>query len=116
MRALDDRIIYKLNTSVPTQSFAGQISAEDRCKQLYEEVGRPFLGLSVHLPNCFLLQMNAAYRARPVAIQHCIDETSEKVRELKAQRDIGNGDNPAINKALRKEQTKVNSTYFSQPR
>lgn len=50
MRALDDKIIYKLNTSVPTQSFAGQISAEDRCKELYEEVGWPFLGLSIHLP------------------------------------------------------------------
>lgn len=44
MRALDDRIIYKLNTSVPTQSFAGQISAEDRCKQLYEEVSCPIRG------------------------------------------------------------------------
>lgn len=54
MRALDDKIIYKLNTSVPTQSFAGQISAEDRCKELYEEVGWPFLGLSVHLPTCTL--------------------------------------------------------------
>lgn len=48
MRALDDKIIYKLNTTVPTQSFAGQISAEDRCKELYEEVGWPFLGLSGH--------------------------------------------------------------------
>lgn len=45
MRALDDRIIYKLNTSVPTQSFAGQVSAEERCKQLYQEVGRPIHGL-----------------------------------------------------------------------
>lgn len=58
--------------------------------------------------------MNAAYRARPVAIQHCIDETSEKVRELKARRDGGDGGDPAINKALRKEQTKVKSgVYFS---
>ena len=46
MRALDDRIIYKLNTSVPTQSFAGQVGAEDRCKQLYQEVGRPIRGWS----------------------------------------------------------------------
>ena len=50
--------------------------------------------------------MNAAYRARPAAIQNCIDETSEKVRELRARRD-GGGEDPAINKALRKEQTKV---------
>lgn len=47
MRSLDDKIIYKLNTSVPTQSFAGQISAEERCKQLYEEVGLPACPLCV---------------------------------------------------------------------
>ena len=45
LRALDDKIIYKLNTSVPTQSFAGLVSADERCKQLYEEVGRPIRGL-----------------------------------------------------------------------
>lgn len=51
MRSLDDRIIYKLNTTVPTQSFAGHISAEDRCKQLYREVGRPTLRLCGHFVN-----------------------------------------------------------------
>ena len=51
--------------------------------------------------------MSAAYRARPVAIHHCIDETAERVRELKARRDSGGEDDPAINRALRKEQTKV---------
>lgn len=56
--------------------------------------------------------MNAAYHARPVAIQHCIDVTSEKVRELKARRDSGDGGDPAINKALRKEQTKVKSGVY----
>lgn len=108
MRALDDRIIYKLNTSVPTQSFAGQISAEERCKQLYEEVGCPIQGLCSHLCMWFV-QMSAAYCARPVAIQHCIDETSERVREMKSRRDGGGGEDPAINRALRKEQTKVRS-------
>ena len=49
MRALDDRIIYKLNTTVPTRSFAGQVSAEERCRELYDQVGRPVLGLG----NCF---------------------------------------------------------------
>ena len=40
MRAIDDRIIYKLNTSIPTQSFSGQVSAATQCKQLYDEVSR----------------------------------------------------------------------------
>ena len=38
MRAIDDKIIYKLNTTIPTKSFAGQISAADQCKLLYDEV------------------------------------------------------------------------------
>ena len=41
MRAVDDRIIYKLNTSVPTISFANQVSASDECKHLYEQVRQP---------------------------------------------------------------------------
>ncbi|CAI8045327.1 Coiled-coil domain-containing protein 58 [Geodia barretti] len=88
LRALDDKIIYKLNTSVPTQSFAGLVSADERCKQLYEE-------------------MKAGYLARPAAIQHCIDRTSERVMELRTQREGAGGDDPATNKALRKEQTKL---------
>ena len=38
MRAVDDKIIYRLNTSVPTISFADQVSASDECKHLYEQV------------------------------------------------------------------------------
>lgn len=37
MRAIDDKIIYKLNTSVPTVSFADQVSAREQCKELYEQ-------------------------------------------------------------------------------
>ena len=38
MRAVDDKIIYKLNTSVPTVSFSEEISAREKCKDLYEQV------------------------------------------------------------------------------
>lgn len=38
MRSIDDKIIYALNTSVPTKSFKGQINATDTCKSLYEDV------------------------------------------------------------------------------
>ena len=48
-RAIDDRIIYKLNTSIPTESFAGQINAADQCKHLYDEV-RPQKYLNTIFP------------------------------------------------------------------
>ena len=38
LRDTDDRIIYRLNTSIPTASFAGTVNAEEQCKQLYLKV------------------------------------------------------------------------------
>lgn len=87
MRADDDKIIYKLNTSLPTTSFAGQISAAEHCKGLYE-------------------QLQSLYKSRSSAIQRCVDETSERVVSINAQRDR-EGETPAIVKELRKEQTKL---------
>lgn len=38
MRLIDDRIVNALNTTVPTQSFAGQVDVTKECKRLYGEV------------------------------------------------------------------------------
>ena len=38
LRLLDDVIIYRLNKSVPTTSFSDEISAGNKCKELYTEV------------------------------------------------------------------------------
>lgn len=38
LRLIDDKIIYELNKSVPTASFAGEINAEQKCRELYSEV------------------------------------------------------------------------------
>ena len=43
LRLLDDKIIYRLNKSVPTTSFAGEVNAENKCKELYTEVCWPVL-------------------------------------------------------------------------
>ena len=48
LRLLDDKIIYRLNKSIPTTSFAGEVNAESKCKELYKEVGAlsvPIFGL-----------------------------------------------------------------------
>jgi hypothetical protein len=42
-RVTDDRITHALNTTVPTQSFAGQVDASDNCKSLYQQVSTRFL-------------------------------------------------------------------------
>ncbi len=38
MRAVDDKIIYALNTTVPTESFRSGVDATDQCRRLHEEV------------------------------------------------------------------------------
>jgi len=38
MRTLDDKIIYVLNTSIPTDSFKAQLDASSSCKELFDEV------------------------------------------------------------------------------
>jgi hypothetical protein len=38
MRTLDDKIIYVLNTSIPTESFKGQTDASSSCKGLFDQV------------------------------------------------------------------------------
>jgi hypothetical protein len=38
MRTLDDKIIYVLNTSIPTDSFKSQIDASSSCKELFDQV------------------------------------------------------------------------------
>ena len=38
LRKIDDKINYKLNKSIPTDSFVGQVNAEQKCQELYNEV------------------------------------------------------------------------------
>ncbi|XP_023263658.1 coiled-coil domain-containing protein 58 isoform X1 [Seriola lalandi dorsalis] len=87
MRTIDDRIVHALNTTVPTVSFSGKVDATKTCKQLYES-------------------MMEAHLSRDKAIKACIAQTSEVVGQLREER-AKDGENLAVNKQLRKEQTKL---------
>lgn len=92
MRELDDKIIYMLNTSIPTESFKGQISPSQTCERLYNQ-----------------LQDN--YSQREKAITNCIVVTAESVKGLKAKRDE-NRDNINAAQSFKNEQRKVR-IFFS---
>lgn len=83
MRDIDDKIIYALNTSLPTESFKGQLSATETCKDLH---GR----------------MVVAHEDRSKLIKNCIAVTADRVKELKAQKDDANA-----YKSFKSEQRKV---------
>ena len=109
MRLFDDKIIYSLNTSLPTESFKSQIDPSTTCTQLYDEV-RNSHGLNNHysiyilLPTLFQLQTN--YKHRDSAIQKCISIGADRLKNLKQehQKDF---DNISLLKQLKAEQTKV---------
>jgi len=87
LRLIDDKIIYKLNTSVPTDSFKHEVDAEASCRDLYS-------------------QLNKVYKVRDDAIKKCIGEVSDKVKELREQKNK-DPDNFDILRSLRKEQTSL---------
>ncbi|MGH0183852.1 UNVERIFIED_CONTAM: hypothetical protein FKN15_012938 [Acipenser sinensis] len=87
MRTIDDRIIHKLNTTLPTVSFEGKVDATETCKQLYDS-------------------LMEAHSSRDKAIKTCIAQTSCVVSQLRGEREK-DADNLTLIKQLRKEQTKV---------
>eukprot|EP00112_Aurelia_sp_Birch-Aquarium-sp1_P021358 Seg5736.2 transcript_id=Seg5736.2/GoldUCD/mRNA.D3Y31 product="Coiled-coil domain-containing protein 58" protein_id=Seg5736.2/GoldUCD/D3Y31 len=87
LRLIDDKIIYKLNTSVPTDSFKHEIDAESRCRDLYK-------------------QLKEVYSMRDQAIKRCIEEVSGNIKNLREQREK-DPDNYDTMKNIRKEQTSL---------
>lgn len=92
MRDLDDKIVYALNTSIPTESFKGQLSANQKCTDLYG-------------------QLNSTYDNRNKIITNCIAVTANRVKELKSKKD-DNPDDISIYKNFKSEQRKVNINLF----
>ena len=60
MRVIDDKIIYALNTSIPTASFKSQVDATEKCTGLHEQI------------------LNT-YDLRQGALNACINFAQEKV-------------------------------------
>lgn len=87
MRKVDDKIIYALNTSIPTESFKGQLDPVAKCGELHKG-------------------LQDAYIERTDAIKGCIFQTAEVVKKLKEDRDQNEG-NAQISKQFKAEQRKV---------
>ncbi|XP_055325365.1 protein MIX23 [Sitodiplosis mosellana] len=87
MRDLDDKIIYVLNTSIPTESFKGQLNASDKCTDLYD-------------------QLNSTYDSRNKIIKNCIAVTANRVKELKTKKD-SDADDITVYKDFKSEQRKL---------
>ncbi|CAK9795793.1 Protein MIX23 [Anthophora quadrimaculata] len=87
MRQIDDKIIYMLNATIPTESFKSQTDTTTQCKNLFE-------------------QIQSGHKQRELAITRCLNASKEKLKQLKIQRDNGDS-SPELIKTLRKEQSSL---------
>lgn len=91
MRDVDDKIVYALNTSIPTESFKGQLNASTKCTELFGSLS------SVH-------------DSRNKIIKNCIATTANRVKELKVKKD-DSPDDISVYKDFKSEQRKVSTTF-----
>lgn len=91
MRGIDDKIVYALNTSIPTESFKKDLSAKQTCKELSE-------------------QLNIVYNDRNKLIRNCIASTANRIQELKQTKD-NNPDDVTAFKSFKSESRKVTGLF-----
>lgn len=91
MRAIDDKIVYRLNTSIPTQSFKKGLSANQTCTELSEK-------------------LEIVYNDRNKFIRNCIASTADRVQRLKEIKD-NNLDDASANKNFKSESRKVRDLF-----
>lgn len=89
MRLLDDKIVYALNTSIPTESFRTKVNATAACEDLYSQIQK-------------------GHSERENVIKNCIVATAELVKKLKVEKENKPDDYDTI-KNLKSEQRKVTS-------
>merc|ERR1711928_229796 len=87
LRVLDDKIIYTLNSSLPTDSFKTAFDGEQSCKQLHNQL------------------MNN-YSAREGSISRCIDEAATKVQALRKEK-LERPNEISVLQNLRREQSSL---------
>lgn len=92
MRVLDDKIVYALNTSIPTESFQTKVNATSACQDLYSQIQK-------------------GHSDRENVIKNCIVATAETVKNLKAAKE-DKPDDFELHKSLKAEQKKVPILFF----
>lgn len=89
MRNFDEKIVYSLNISLPTESIKARTtgSPENSCKELFQHLRKGYLG-------------------RQVKINECVLSTVDSVQTLKKEREESIND-VQLEKKFKSEQRKV---------
>lgn len=92
MRVLDDKIVYTLNTSIPTESFQKKIDAASVCQDLHNQITK-------------------GHSEREATIKNCIVATADTLKKLKVAKEENPNDFDVL-KNYKSEQRKVCNTII----
>lgn len=89
MRDFDEKVVYSLNISLPTESIKARttVSPDTSCKELFEHLKEGYMG-------------------RKTKINECVLSTADTVQTIKKQRDENLND-VQLEKKFKSEQRKV---------
>lgn len=89
MRNFDEKIVYSLNISLPTESIKARttVSPESSCKELFEHLRKGYMG-------------------RQSKINECVSSTADTVQKLRKQKQDNMNDDQ-FEKKFKSEQRKV---------
>ncbi|XP_011550426.2 protein MIX23 [Plutella xylostella] len=87
MRVLDDKIVYTLNTSIPTESFQKKIDAAAVCQDLHNQITK-------------------GHSEREATIKNCIVATADTLKKLKVAKEENPNDFDVL-KNYKSEQRKL---------
>ncbi|KAL1233971.1 Protein MIX23 [Trichinella spiralis] len=91
MRQIDNKIIFELNMTIPTNSFSQNMDLSERCKGLYQK-------------------LRNAYDIRQAAIVKCIGESQTSILKYKSEmKELKDLDAVKLKKKLRSEEAKLKS-------
>ncbi|KAM3967225.1 coiled-coil domain-containing 58 [Aphomia sociella] len=83
MRTLDDKIVYALKTSIPTESFQNKVNATSTCQELYSQIQKGNSARENVIKNCILVTAGSVKTLKVAKEER--PEDYDVLRNLKAE-------------------------------
>ncbi|VVD01628.1 protein MIX23 [Leptidea sinapis] len=83
MRVIDDKIVYSLNTSIPTESFRSKVDATSSCQDLYLQIQKGHSERENFIKNCILVTANTVKTLKNMKDQ--MPDNIEAIKNFKAE-------------------------------
>ncbi|VDN94182.1 unnamed protein product [Brugia pahangi] len=89
LRKIDDKILFELNTALPSESFSSNMDKGEKCRSIYKEVTY-VLTADLYAQKSILYSLYSMLLTMRVKrmnlIQHCVDENQTNISRLRKEK------------------------------